>query len=90
MSLVEKYDLYLGRYDYPTVKRVWGETRKGASSWHWICHGVSPSSLNYSEPKAVTVYNPDGIEITFYASDVKALLAYYYAKVSDSNSVQVG
>lgn len=90
MSPAEKYDLFLGRYDYPTVERVWGETRKGASSWHGICHGVSPSSLNHPEPKTVTVYNPDGIEITFYASDVKALLAYYYAKVSDSKTVQVG
>jgi len=90
LSPAEKYDLYLGNYDYPTVKRVWGETRKGASSWHGICHGVSPSSLNHPEPKTVTVYNPDGIEITFYSSDVKALLAYYYAKISDSKTIQVG
>ena len=90
LSPAEKFDLYMGDYSYPTVSRVWGQTRRGADAWHGICHGVSPSSLNHSEPKTVTLYNPDGIEITFYSADIKALLAYYYAKVSDSKTVQVG
>lgn len=90
LSPAEKYDLYVGSYDYPTVKQVWDTTRKGESAWHGICHGVSPASLNHSEPKAITVKNKDGIEVTFYASDVKALLAYYYAKISDTDVVQVG
>lgn len=90
LSPAEKYDLFMGRYDYPTVSRVWGQTREGHKDWYGICHGVSPGSLNHPEPEAATLVNQDGVEITFYSSDVKALLAYYYAKVSDSESVQVG
>lgn len=90
LSPAEKLDIFMGDYSFPTVKRVWGQTRKGADAWHGICHGVSPSSLNHSEPSTKTLVNNDGVEITFYASDIKALLAYYYAKVSDSKTVQVG
>lgn len=90
LSPAEKLDIFMGDYSYPTVDRVWGQTRRGADAWHGICHGVSPSSLHHREPKTVTLYNNDGIEITFYAADIKALLAYYYAKVSDSKTVQVG
>lgn len=90
LSPAEKFDLYQGRYDYPTVKKVWGQTSRMASEWHGICHGVAPASLNHTEPKSITVTNPDGIEITFYAADLKALLAYYYAKVSTTSIKQVG
>lgn len=90
MSPAEKYDLFTGNYDYPTVDTIWNNTRPGASVWHGICHGVAPASLNHSEPKPVTLTNPDGVKVTFYSSDVKALLAYYYAKVSDSGIIQVG
>ena len=90
LSPAEKFDIYRGRYDYPLVKRVWGQTSSFASEWHGICHGVAPASLNHSEPKSITVTNPDGVEITFYAADLKALLAYYYAKVSEKPIKQVG
>lgn len=90
LSPAEKYDMYVGRYDYPTVEMLFKTHRKGEAIWHGICHGVSPASLHHKEPKSVTVTNQDGIEITFYASDVKALLANHYAKVSDTGIVQVG
>lgn len=90
LSPAEKYDLFMGEYSYPTVEASWSYTRRGASPWYGICHGVAPASLNHTEPKTVTVTNSDGIKITFYASDVKALLAYYYGKVSDTDVVQVG
>lgn len=90
LSPAEKYDLLMGRYDYPTVSTVWGQTREGHKEWYGICHGVSPSSLNHPEPMTHTLTNADGINITFFSSDIKALLAYYYAKVSDSKTVQIG
>ena len=90
LSPAEKLDIYMGDYSYPTVSRVWGQTRRGADAWHGICHGVSPSSLHHPEPKTVTLENNDGVEITFYSADVKALLAYHYAKISDAKTVQVG
>jgi hypothetical protein len=46
--------------------------------------------MNHAEPRANTVVNRDGIELTFYSSDVKAIMAFYYAKVSESPSVQIG
>lgn len=90
LSPAEKYDLFTGNYDYPTVEASWSYTRRGAPVWNGICHGVSPASLNHAEPKPVTLTNADGVKVTFYSADVKALLAYYYAKVSDSNVIQVG
>lgn len=90
LSPAEKYDLFVGNYSYPTVKRA--RETKGALSkvWHGICHGVAPASLNYPEPQTVQVTSPEGINITFYSSDVKALLAYYYANVDNSDTHQVG
>lgn len=90
LSPAEKFDIFMGDYSYPTVKRVWGQTRRGADAWHGICHGVSPSSLHHAEPNTKTLINKDGVELTFYAADIKALLAYHYAKISDSKTVQVG
>lgn len=90
LSPAEKYDLYVGDYSYSTVELVRSQTNRWAKIWHGICNGVAPASLNHPEPKTVTVYNPDGIKITFYVSDVKALLAYYYAKVDNSSAHQVG
>jgi hypothetical protein len=90
LSPAEKYDMYVGRYDYPTVARLFKAHRKGEAIWHGICHGVAPASLHHKEPKTVTVTNADGIKIKFYASDVKALLANHYAKISDTGIIQVG
>lgn len=90
LSPAEKYDIFMGEYNYPTVRMVWAQTRKGHSDWYGICHGVSPSSLNHDEPDTISVQNKDGIEITFYSADVKAIMAYFYARQSDSKVVQVG
>lgn len=90
LSPAEKYDLYLGNYNYDAVKKVWANTSKGAPVWHGICHGVSPASLNHPEPNTVVVTNPQGIEITFFTSDIKALIANYYANEASSNVTQLG
>ncbi|MCT4642947.1 MAG: hypothetical protein N4A33_11715 [Bacteriovoracaceae bacterium] len=90
LSAAEKFDIMMGRYDYPTVKRVWGQTSKRAKAWHGICHGVSPAGLHHIEPKARTLINPHGIKVTFHSSDLKALVAYYYAKISDTGIIQIG
>lgn len=90
LSPAEKYDIFMGRYDYPTVRSVWGQNRSYHKEWYGICHGMAPASLNHAEPSPVTVVNPDGIELTFYTADVKGLLAYFYAKKSDSRVIQIG
>ncbi len=90
LSPAEKFDIMNGRYDYPTVEKVWGQTSRGAKDWHGICHGAAPAGLHHKEPSAKTITNADGIKITFHSSDVKALTAYYYAKISDLPSTQIG
>ena len=75
----EKYDLFIGRYDYPLRNRIYKNTSPNIASWMGICHGWAPAALNHHEPKPIDVVNPDGLTIPFGSSDVKALLSYYYA-----------
>lgn len=80
LSPSEKYDLFIGRYDYPLKKEV--ETKSSnprAQIWEGICHGWAPATINHKEPSPKLMQNPDGIEIPFGSSDIKALLSYYYA-----------
>lgn len=90
LSPAEKYDIFKGRYDYPTVKTSWSFTSRRHSVWYGICHGMSPSALHYSEPSTVTLTSADGITITFYSSDVKALMGHYYARVVNRPITQIG
>ncbi len=90
LSPAEKYDLYVGDYSYPTVRKMWRSTSPRSPIWYGICHGIAPASLHYKEPKTVTVTSADGITLTFYASDVKALLGNYYAREGRSRVIQVG
>ncbi len=79
LSPAEKYDIFMGRFDYPTVKMVRGSTSASMESWNGICHGWAPASLNHPEPGPVTVKSSNGIEVSFGSSDVKALIDQYYA-----------
>lgn len=90
LSPAEKYDLYVGSYDYPTVKKQWRYTSPSEPRWHGICHGVAPASVHHKEPASVTLLSIDEVEITFYASDVKALLANHYARESNTSIIQIG
>ena len=87
----EKFDLFNGNYDYPLRKEVLGRTSSSFPTWWGICHGWSPATMNHDEPNPVTVTNPDGIQIPFGSSDVKALLSYFYAyKYEASSTHQMG
>lgn len=90
LSPAEKYDILMGDYSYPTVSFARGASSKNSAEWKGICHGVSPAGLHHKEPTAVTLKSTDGIEITFYSSDVKALLAFYYARISNNGITQIG
>lgn len=81
LSPSEKYDLFTGRYDYPLKNSVNQIANPSAAIWEGICHGWSPASMNHNEPTPKLLFNPDGIEIPFGSSDIKALLSYYYAHV---------
>lgn len=88
----EKYDLYVGRYDYPLrneVDRIAADAE--AEIWEGICHGWSPATMNHEEPTPKVMKNPDGIEIPFGSTDIKALISYYYAYGPQaSNTYQMG
>lgn len=90
LSPAEKYDLYMGRYDYPLWYEVSNNIMMASMSWEGLCHGWSGASLNHPEPKSKTVMNPDGIEIYFGSSDIKALLSYAYSRILISNHDLLG
>lgn len=79
LSPSEKYDLFTGKYDYPLRRNVATKANSSAQSWEGICHGWAPATMNHNEPTPKNMTNPDGIIIPFGASDIKALLSYYYA-----------
>jgi len=90
LSPAEKFDLYLGHYDYPVTKTILKSTSPTMNAWFGICHGVAPASMYYTEPRRKTVTNKEGITFDFYASDLKALLSYYYSNVNYRSGRQVG
>lgn len=90
LSPAEKYDLYMGRYDYPLKWEVDFFARGGTADWEGICHGWAGASIHHEEPNPKVVKNPDGIEIHFGSSDIKALLSYAYSKVLISINESIG
>jgi hypothetical protein len=86
----EKYDLLMGEYDYPLKKEVSAKSNRGALNWEGIGNGWAAASANHEEPVAVVLQNPDGINIPFGTSDIKALLSYYYANYHTTTIPQLG
>ncbi len=84
LSPAEKYDIFVGDYDYPTVKRERRRTDPDRPSWEGLCHGWAAAALNFKEPGAITLEGANGINVPFGASDVKGLLTYYQGEISES------
>jgi hypothetical protein len=90
LSPSEKYDLFMGHYDYPLWHEVSRYANPHAGEFTGLCDGWSIAAIQYREPDAVTVANPDGILIPFGASDVKALMTFASEFHSRRQTVQVG
>jgi hypothetical protein len=90
LSPAEKFDIFNGNYNYPTVKNVFSRVSPNENQWHGICHGYAPAALNHPEPASVTLVNPDGISVHFYSSDVAGLMSFYYAHVASSTVTLIG
>lgn len=90
LSPAEKFDILRSRYDYPLVNKARRLSRENASDWNGICHGLAAASSNHPEPKVKTAISSDGIKVSFFASDLKALLAFTYAENSNVGVSQVG
>jgi hypothetical protein len=90
LSPTEKYDIYMGNYDYPLHKEVAKIANKSATWWKGLCDGWSMSAVQFAEPQARDVTNPDGVVVPFGSSDIKGLLAYYAQFRSGMRQVYVG
>lgn len=92
LSPSEKYDLFTGHYDYPLRTEASSYASRSATPWAGICHGWAPASLHHSEPAPKVMTNPDGLQIPFGSSDIKALVSYYYAihDESEESTNQIG
>lgn len=103
LSPVEKFDILLGNKDYIHTKTERARTQVlktipgnpeyvenfSVPKWEGLCHAWSPASLFFKEPGPVTLKSPDGIEVPFGSSDVKALLVYFLAE-TDSKQFYLG
>lgn len=90
LSPAEKYDISQARYDYPVSRLAGKLTNFGASDWNGICHGLAAASLNHGEPTGKTIINKDGVTVSFFSSDIKALLSFQYAQNKNTNVRQIG
>jgi Transglutaminase elicitor len=90
LSPVEKYDAYMGNFSYPLTVREKARTNPFAPSWNGLCDGVAAASLLYPEPKPIVANNPQGLEVPFGSTDLKALLALYIATNPYRKGGQVG
>ena len=81
LSPAEKYDIYVGNYEYPLTIREKASNKPTEASWTGHCHGWTPAAIRYEEPAPVMLTNADGIQIAFGSSDVKALLTYFEGEV---------
>ena len=99
LSPVEKYDIFMGRYDFPTVRYVNSITGpkipkkyddgslvknpdgspvlRSVATWEGFCHGWAAAAILYPEPRPVVGVNPEGVQVPFGSSDIKALLTLY-------------
>ncbi len=91
LSPTEKYDIYMGRYDYPLTRKVMAQNTPRDLWWEGICHGWAQAAVMHPEPDRVDLRNADGIVVPFGSSDVKGLMDFYYAKVHKTNErFQIG
>lgn len=90
LSPAEKYDLLMGKYDYPLKTEVAGRANRSALDWEGLGNGWALASVGHAEPAPKTLANPDGISVQFGSSDIKALLTYFYAMNYNAPSQQLG
>ena len=91
LSPSEKFDLLLGRYNFPYTRKERKRTRIMRTvpgnpryvpgfkipRWEGLCHAWAPATLSFREPRPVKVKNRDGLVIPFGSSDIKALLTFF-------------
>jgi hypothetical protein len=78
LSPAEKFDIYLGREDFPITnyerRRTRVLTNRDIPKWEGLCHNWAPASFLFEEPGPLKVKGKSGDTVHFGASDLKALL----------------
>lgn len=90
LSPAEKYDIFIGRFDYALVKFEQARTSPDRPQWEGLCHGWSNAAFNFAEPHAVLAEGANGIKVPFGASDVKALLTLFQGNLGAANAYMLG
>lgn len=91
LSPAEKFDLYMGNYQYPTVEEERKRNNENHPEWFGLCHGMAAAAIHFpSEPSPITVESADGLKIPFGSSDLKALLSFYTGYYSKAKSRYLG
>lgn len=85
LSPAEKFDIIRGKFDFPIFKEIVTKKFKPKDKewWHGLCDGWTMASLNIDEPQPIKYKNPklkDAVEVPLGSSDIKGLLAYFYAR----------
>jgi hypothetical protein len=84
LSPAEKFDLLLGRLDFPLTHRELKHAQGGIllPAWYGLCHGLVVASTKVTAPRQdVEVRGILGHKILFYRDDIKALLSLLYSQV---------
>jgi hypothetical protein len=76
LSPAEKYDVFIGNFNYDFVKYERKRTSPEDEGWFGLCHGWAPASYSFKEPAPITLKGPSGIEVPFGSSDIKGLLTF--------------
>lgn len=78
LSPSEKFDMYIGRKDFPITNYERNRTRvltnRDIPKWEGLCHNWAPASFLFKEPGPIKVRGAKRKKIHFGASDIKALL----------------
>jgi hypothetical protein len=91
LSPAEKYDLLIGDEQMSLTKYSWelGEKIAGVSgkvpTWRGVCDGWASAAQMMPRPKrSVTLSAPNGVSLTFFPEDIKALGSLLYARAQEN------
>lgn len=89
LSPAEKYDALVGDTTFSLTQYMWRTGRSyyeqsgKVESWMGICHGWAPAAFMLARPQhTITVKAPNGLNINFYPSDIKALASLLWANAT--------
>lgn len=93
LSPAEKYDFVMGDMNFTLTKYAWNEGKKGKKeeggigSWEGICHGWAGAAhmLQPFNERPIVVQSQNGVPVTFYPQDMKALQTMLWANGSPTS-----